>query len=90
MKRNQVSANILIDNVMSAGNTQVNYNRMVQILPMVVSEQAKGIPYKEYSPFFTDFDDDNEDPLTFSIKVEESGLPKFSNKEYFFKKFAID
>ena len=51
---------------------------------MVVSEHAKGIPFKEYSPFFTDFDDDNEDPLTFSMKVEETGLPKFSNKEFFF------
>ena len=57
---------------------------MVQILPMVVSEQDIGISFKEYAPFFTDFDDDNEDPLTFSIKVEKSGLPKFSNKEFFF------
>jgi len=25
---------------------------MVQILPMIVGETAKGIPFKEYAPFF--------------------------------------
>lgn len=75
---------------MKAGNTQDNYNRMIQILPMIVHDYAKGIPYKEYAPFFTDFDEEDENPLTFAIKVEETGLPKFSDKDYYFQKFAVD
>jgi len=44
---------------------------MIQILPMVVGELAKGIKFNSYGPFFTDFDEDNEDPITFAIKVED-------------------
>ena len=63
---------------------------MIQILPLVVHENAKGIAFSEYGPFFTDFDDDNEDPLTFCMKLEHQGLPKFSDLDYNLKKFEVN
>lgn len=63
---------------------------MIQILPLVVHENAKGIAFSEYGPFFTDFDDDNEDPLTFCMKLEHQGLPKFSDKDYNLQKFEVN
>jgi len=44
---------------------------MIQILPIIVGDGSKGIAFESYAPFFKDFDDDNEDPITFAIKVED-------------------
>lgn len=67
---------------MSQQNNQVNYNRMIQILPLISGETCKGISFKEYAPFFSDFDEDNENPITFAIKIEDQFLPKFASEEY--------
>ena len=66
-----MSCNILIKKVLSSPNNQVNYNRMIQILPIIVGEGSKGIAFESYAPFFKDFDEENEDPITFAIKVED-------------------
>ena len=42
------------------------------------------------APFFTDFDDDNEDPLTLAMKIVHPGLPKFSNLDYNLQKFTVN
>ena len=60
---------------------------MVQILPNVVSDLANGIKFENYAPFFVDFDDDNEDPITFAMKIEDLELPKFASQEYNLQRF---
>lgn len=74
---------------MDSENNLVNYNRMMQILPMIVGEDAKGIPFKCYGKFFSDFDEDNENPITFAQKIEDQNLPKFAAEEYLLKKFEV-
>lgn len=63
---------------------------MIQILPIIVGDGSKGIAFESYAPFFKDFDDDNEDPITFAIKVEDQFLPKFAEEEYLLQRFSVE
>jgi hypothetical protein len=62
---------------------------MIQILPLVTGEYAKEIRFENYAPFFQDFDEENENPLTFAVKIEDTQLPKFSTEEYLLQKFDV-
>jgi hypothetical protein len=56
---------------------------------MITGELAKEIKFESYAPFFQDFDDENENPITFALKVEDHLLPKFATEDYLLQRFDV-